>query len=85
MCPSAPRVCSDPGGQKPVLSMSLDRIINELALVQINRSLCKWQAIIWTNDDLVSNAYMHHSLGLDELNIQLEEKTKHCNWIEPPW
>ena len=24
MCPSAPRVCSEPGGQKPVLSLSLD-------------------------------------------------------------
>ena len=26
MCPSAPRVCSEPGDQKPVLSLSLDRI-----------------------------------------------------------
>ena len=26
ICPSAPRVCSEPGGQKPVLSLSLDRI-----------------------------------------------------------
>ena len=26
MCPFAPRVCSEPGGQKPVLSQSLDRI-----------------------------------------------------------
>ena len=26
MCPSAPRVCSEPGGQKPVLSLSLDLI-----------------------------------------------------------
>ena len=26
MCPSAPRVCSEPGGQKPVLSLSLDPI-----------------------------------------------------------
>ena len=24
MCPSAPRVCREPGGQKPVLSLSLD-------------------------------------------------------------
>ena len=28
MCPSAPRVCSEPGGQKPVLSLSLERISN---------------------------------------------------------
>ena len=27
MCPSAPRVCSEPGGQKPVLSLSLDLIV----------------------------------------------------------
>ena len=26
MCPSAARVCSEPGGQKPVLSLSLDLI-----------------------------------------------------------
>ena len=26
MCPSAPWVCSEPGGQKPVLSLLLDRI-----------------------------------------------------------
>ena len=29
MCPSAPRVCSKPGGQKPVLSLSLDRIVGD--------------------------------------------------------
>ena len=28
MCPSAPRVCSEPGGQKPVLSLSLDLIMH---------------------------------------------------------
>ena len=27
MCPSAPRVCSEPGGQKSVLSLSLDLIV----------------------------------------------------------
>ena len=26
MCPSAPRVCSEPGGQRPELSLSLDLI-----------------------------------------------------------
>ena len=29
MCPSAPTVCSEPGGQRPVLSLSLD-LINSL-------------------------------------------------------
>ena len=32
MCPSAPRVCSEPGGQKPVLSLSLDLIDSRLVL-----------------------------------------------------
>ena len=27
MCPSAPRVCSEPGDQRPVLSLSLDRVM----------------------------------------------------------
>ena len=26
MCPSAPRVCSEPSGQKPVLSLSMELI-----------------------------------------------------------
>ena len=30
MCPSAPRVCSEPGGQKLVLSLSLDCIIIQI-------------------------------------------------------
>ena len=30
MCLSAPRVCSEPGGQKPVLSLSLDLIVFEI-------------------------------------------------------
>ena len=29
MCPSASRVCSEPGGQKPVLSLSLDLIASD--------------------------------------------------------
>ena len=35
MCSYAPRVCSEPGGQRPVLSLSLDLINNIPALVQI--------------------------------------------------
>ena len=31
MCPSAPRVCSEPGGQKPELSLSLDLIGSHLS------------------------------------------------------
>ena len=33
MCPSAPRVCSEPGGQKPVLSLSLDLILHTKYIV----------------------------------------------------
>ena len=30
MCPSAPRVCSEPGGERPVLSLSLDLIAQHI-------------------------------------------------------
>ena len=50
MCPSAPRVCSEPGGQKLVLSLSLDRIAwkwdefikkgQDCAWIQV---FCHWQ------------------------------------------
>ena len=33
MCPSAPRVCNEPGGQKPVLSLSLDRIVQSVVIL----------------------------------------------------
>ena len=58
MCPSAPRVCSEPGGQKPVLSLSLDRIGNKFQwilnqnttiLIQENEFVilvCKMAAIL---------------------------------------
>ena len=36
MCPSAPRVCSEPGGQKPALSLSLDRIAMTFQSTQNN-------------------------------------------------
>ena len=39
MCPSAPRVCNEPGGQKPVLSLSLDRIVAGSFLGDINDPL----------------------------------------------
>ena len=47
MCPSAPRVCSEPGGQKPVLSLSLDRIGGP-----INGMGDQWDGgpLGWTND-----------------------------------
>ena len=38
MCPSAPRVCSEPGGQKPELSLSLD-LIQKLYLFLCRQAL----------------------------------------------
>ena len=38
MCSSAPRACSEPGGQKPVLSLSLNRITQSI----FKHSLCEW-------------------------------------------
>ena len=47
MCPSAPRVCSEPGGQKPELSLSLDLIHRGL-----HGDPYKYQ---WTESPLVSS------------------------------
>ena len=53
MCPSAPRVCSEPGGQKPVLSLSLDRIITDMSID------------IWS---LIVAAYlMYESMSIDRI------------------
>ena len=38
MCPSAPRICSEPGGQKPVLSLSLD--LNKVAAFLQHLLIC---------------------------------------------
>ena len=38
MCPSAPRVCSEPGGQKPVLSLSLG-LIDDCVYIQVHMLL----------------------------------------------
>ena len=42
MCPSASRVCSEPGGQKPVLSLSLDRIWNVISRSQGVNPRLQW-------------------------------------------
>ena len=39
MCPSAPRVCSEPGGQKSVLSLSLDRIGHPIPEIRLFQNL----------------------------------------------
>ena len=41
MCPSAPRVRREPGGQKPVLSLSLDRIDRGEYIVCIGMDISK--------------------------------------------
>ena len=53
MCPSAPRVCSEPGGQKPVLSLSLDLIgwslVGLLPVWHLSHYLSKWWLLVnWT-------------------------------------
>ena len=45
MCPSAPRVCNEPGGQKPVLSLSLDRIKNAASQSSQTRMIWKWNIV----------------------------------------
>ena len=63
MCPPAPRVCSEPGGQKLVLSLSLD-VIGSGNGSAPNRH----QAITWTNDN---PELQHHRMSLshNEFNI----------------
>ena len=46
MCPSAPRVCSEPGGQKPVLSLSLDLIRPSLVQIITCHYLTQWCIIV---------------------------------------
>ena len=65
MCPSAPMVCSEPGGQKPVLSLSLDLIDNKPALVQIMTWHRIGQAIIWITADPI-HWRIYTALGGDE-------------------
>ena len=51
MCPSAPRVCSKPGGQRPVLSLSLDLIIPCILVCPIFTSLtmfCFCQVLLYS-------------------------------------
>ena len=55
MCPSAPRVCSEPGGQKPALSLPLDRIN------KVNWTLTKffqkyWFAVFLLQENLIDCA-----------------------------
>ena len=65
MCPSAPRVCSEPGGQRPVLSLSLDLIGQGLKMIMVYmgiykqlyncRLTWKWQATTVKNNRQFSN------------------------------
>ena len=65
MCPSAPRVCSEPGGQKTVLSLSLDcigpwgicpqiwsKLIFKLILVIYGKGISFEIALRWLSLDL---------------------------------
>ena len=54
MCPSAPRVCSEPGGQRPVLSLSLDLIGGDLSHRQAKKAQNKANVDFKIKFDLVS-------------------------------
>ena len=56
MCSSAPRVCSKPGGQKPVLSLSLD-LISEDTWNVLNMQLITSYSKRWDYLDIPSNGH----------------------------
>ena len=91
MCPSAPRVCSEPGGQKPVLSLSLD-LIQENAIenvvwkmaAMLSRPQCdngldsnRCQAITRNNIDVDPNIWRQMvSLGHNYFSACIGRKDK---------
>ena len=60
MCPSAPRVCSEPGGQRPVLSLSLDLIGGDLSRRQAEKAQNKANMDFKIKFDLVSQSQSLH-------------------------
>ena len=75
MCPSAPRVCSEPGGQKPVLSLSLDLIDNKSPLV-LEVAWC------WVDNKPFPESMMTQFIEaniLHHASMYLQNKIKKCN------
>ena len=62
MCPSAPRVCSEPGGQKPVLSLSLDRIDNTKSPLVQELASCRLDDNHWWPSSLPQIDMINRSL-----------------------
>ena len=62
MCPSAPRVCSEPGGQRPVLSLSLDLIDSSSAPPHRG-------GVMWSGPWGISNIGFITVYGLNEGHI----------------
>ena len=61
MWPSAPRVCSEPGGQKPVLSLSLD-------LIKSGRNMAKWNFKEY-GKDMSHEVYIENSVFQMKKNL----------------
>ena len=79
MCPSAPRVCSEPGGQKPVLSFSLDLIENKSALVQVmawrlTMNQCHSMNQCWPSS-------LRHTCGTDGDELKYSKQTPHSSSV----
>ena len=60
VCLSAPRVCSKPGGQKPVLSLSLDRIVE----IKLSRFGC------YSENTKVWHPFLHGGHIQQNLNLK---------------
>ena len=89
MCPSAPRVCSKPGGQKPVLSLSLDLIgplgtnFNEI-LIKIHHFLSrkfigKWRPFYLGLNVLRMHVYWTSVLSFSVFHQRIDGLVQDCS------
>ena len=76
MCPSAPRVCSEPGGQKPVLSLSLDRIPIpelELELLSIPIPIPELTPTLFANS-IFKWIFVHDNVSITKISMKCVSK-----------
>ena len=81
MCPTAPRVCSEPGGQKPVLSLSLDLIVKQFK-IEYNPGLLLFKRQDVLHPDLAKTR-SHENMGLlnsFRIALKVDSTSQHCWW-----
>ena len=79
MCPSAPRVCSEPGGQRQVLSLSLDLIDTSYAKSSSNYSSTEWINLCNVHSLSVVYKEVQKVFKINEIRSPLT----HCGLVMP--